>query len=362
MILALALLTGWGAGPLRGQGLRLEVDLNASRLQYDTVPPLTAPSAAAAVEWLGRTLLARAAGSVTAFEGGTESFQGRTDLVGWFSPAGSASPLRLEVAGAAGGTTTSAGFDAFSFQGEVRLHVQGRRAGAWAGFSAGSSRNSLDEGSVGNRTPDLGGWVQVGTARFLSRYVDNRVDGDRYPELNLSALVSRGPVDVTAYLGWRDSPVAGQDAVTWGGASGGVWLRRDLALVLSAGSYAPDLLQGLPGGDFLSVGIRFTPQRRRTLVPEAPLPLVFSRDGGDAVAFRVPDAGTVAVAGDWTGWEPVPLSRDANGRWRLPADLEPGVYRFNLLVDGTRWVVPEGVPSEDDGFGGTVGLLVISEN
>ena len=72
-------------------------------------------------------------------------------------------------------------------------------------------------------------------------------------------------------------------------------------------------------------------------------------------------AATVAVAGDWNGWEPAPLTRSPDGRWLLPRDLPAGVHRFNLLVDGERWIVPEGVPSVDDGFGGQVGLLVIAE-
>jgi hypothetical protein len=41
-------------------------------------------------------------------------------------------------------------------------------------------------------------------------------------------------------------------------------------------------------------------------------------------------------------------------------DLEPGVYRFNLRIDGTGWLVPSEVPSVDDGFGGHVGLLIVS--
>jgi hypothetical protein len=28
-------------------------------------------------------------------------------------------------------------------------------------------------------------------------------------------------------------------------------------------------------------------------------------------------------------------------------------------VDGERWVVPDSVPSVDDGFGGRVGLLIV---
>ena len=39
--------------------------------------------------------------------------------------------------------------------------------------------------------------------------------------------------------------------------------------------------------------------------------------------------------------------------------LKPGLYHFNLLVDGTEWVVPNGVATVNDGLGGLVGVLVV---
>lgn len=350
------------SSPLGAQGIRVELDVNASRLQFDTVPALNAPSASGALEWQGGTLLARLGGSATLFEGGTESFQGRADVAGWFSPAGSASPLRLEIGAGAGGTTTSTGFDSFVAGGDARLHLMGRRAGAWAGVGVSTSENAFDVEAVSGLSPNVGGWVQLGPTRVVARYLDTRVEGERFPEFNLSALLGAGPVDLTAYAGYRDSPFETVPSDAWAGASASYWFDATLAVTLSGGRYAPDLLQGLPGGEFLSLGVRFAPQRRRTVVPDAPLPLVFTLDDtrNGQVAFRLPDAGSVEVAGDWNGWEPTPLIRAGDGRWRLPDTLEPGVYRFNLLVDGDRWLVPEGIPTVDDGFGGTVGLLVIS--
>jgi len=34
--------------------------------------------------------------------------------------------------------------------------------------------------------------------------------------------------------------------------------------------------------------------------------------------------------------------RDGAGGWTLPVRLSSGSHRFNLRVDGARWVVPEG--------------------
>ncbi|HUF82390.1 MAG TPA: glycogen-binding domain-containing protein, partial [Burkholderiales bacterium] len=67
----------------------------------------------------------------------------------------------------------------------------------------------------------------------------------------------------------------------------------------------------------------------------------------------------VAVVGDWTGWQPVPLQRAADGRWVMRVTLSPGVYRFNVIADGTRWTVPADVAAVEDGFGSKTALLVV---
>jgi len=77
------------------------------------------------------------------------------------------------------------------------------------------------------------------------------------------------------------------------------------------------------------------------------------------VRFRLGGAATVAIAGDWNAWKPVPLSSLGQGRWEGVLALPPGLYHFNLLVDGTEWVVPNGVTTVDDGLGGSVGVLVV---
>lgn len=346
---------------LAAQRVRWEAEVNNSRISYDTVSALNAPAVATSLELSGRNVLGRVAGSFTSFQGSGESVQGRADLIGWFSPGGPSGPLRLELGGGVGGSSHSDGFDTFVAQADVRLYLQGRAAGVWAGLGAATSENTFDAAAVSSTAPNAGAWVQAGPGRLVVRYTDQRVDGEHFPEMTLSAVLTRGPIDLTAFAGYRSSPFQNVDADAWGGASAAIWLRSNLALLISGGRYAPDVIQGIPGGDFLSVGVRFAPQRRRVLVPAAPLALVFSRDTARrGVGFQLPEADTVEVAGDWNGWEPIPLSRGPDGRWVLPADLEPGVYRFNLRVDGRDWIVPAEVPAIDDGFGGQVGLLLIS--
>ncbi|WP_248360336.1 glycogen-binding domain-containing protein [Anaeromyxobacter oryzae] len=65
-------------------------------------------------------------------------------------------------------------------------------------------------------------------------------------------------------------------------------------------------------------------------------------------------ADAVYVCGTMTGWEPVPLERDARG-FGLTLPLPPGRYEYRLEVHRggeVQVVVPEGAERTDDGFGG----------
>lgn len=357
--LAAALLLG---SPLSGQVPRWEVEAGGTRLRYDSLAALTAPSLSGLAEWEGEAVLGRASAGIAGFGDSGWSMQGRGDVAGWFAPAGNGSPLRLEIGGTVAGTRHSEDFTSSLLRSDARLHLLRLRAGAWAGVSGARARNSLDADAVTAVIPTAGVWLRTGPARVTLSYLHTILDGDAWPEADLSVAVTRGPLDVTAYAGWRRAPFEDQEEDPWFGASAAWWVRPEVAVVASGGRYGPDLLQGIPGGDFVSVGVRFTPRRSRPVPPEAPLPLIFTRERADAgmIAFRVAGAREVSIAGDWNDWTPIPLRSDRQGRWILPAGIPPGVYRFNLLVDGTEWVVPEDVPSLDDGFGGTVGLLVIS--
>jgi hypothetical protein len=74
----------------------------------------------------------------------------------------------------------------------------------------------------------------------------------------------------------------------------------------------------------------------------------------------VPGATSVDIAGDWNSWTPAPMAKDVDGRWSVELPLQGGAHKFIIVVDGQRQMVPRGVPTLPDGFGGTVGLLVVS--
>jgi AMP-activated protein kinase-like protein len=70
-------------------------------------------------------------------------------------------------------------------------------------------------------------------------------------------------------------------------------------------------------------------------------------------------ARSVAIAGDWDGWHPRALRSLGGDLWEGALGLSPGTYHFNLLVDGTEWVVPGGVAIVADRLGGMLALLTV---
>jgi hypothetical protein len=350
-----------GAG-VEAQAPRLELDLGAARIEYDTLAALDAPSLSALAEWQRPSLFARVSSSATSFQNAGWTLQGRGTLGGWTAPFGSLSPLRLELGGTAGAARHSSGFESLLGRADTRIHVRGRSVGAWAGASLALAKSTFDADAVAGFLPSLGAWAETGAIRATVSYTHTRLSGDTYPEANVSLTLGRGPLDLAVYGGLRRSPFGGRDLdEQWVGASAAFWIGAHAALVVAGGDYASDVLQGLPGGRYVSVGLRLTPRRSRPIPASADAPIVYTPEAArSGVAFRIDGARRVEAAGDWNGWQPEPLARDASGRWLMPAALAPGVYRFNLRVDGERWIVPESVPSIDDGFGGRVGLLIIS--
>src|SRR5216117_2597764 len=76
-------------------------------------------------------------------------------------------------------------------------------------------------------------------------------------------------------------------------------------------------------------------------------------------AIPDPDARSVAIAGDWNAWQPVRLRPLGDDVWEGTLVLRRGLYHFNLQVDGSDWVVPNGVATVPDGLGGMVAVLLV---
>ena len=137
-------------------------------------------------------------------------------------------------------------------------------------------------------------------------------------------------------------------------------LARGVSLEAAVGTY-PEDVTGFLSGLFVNAGLRLG---RQTPVIPTPLPSPIRVEavspGEVRVTFTVHNASTVALAGEWNQWTPIPLSRVSGDQWQVALPLGAGVYHFSLVVD-EHWIVPDGVAKLPDDFGGEVGLLVIND-
>lgn len=179
----------------------------------------------------------------------------------------------------------------------------------------------------------------------------------RLADLGARVRVTGGPVQV-GFLG----------GVRIGDLSNGPWGSVEMAMVVghrvsveaSAGRYPRDLT-GFGGGAYGQLGMRIFARRAPVDVRVPRLPVETRRLDAQKVRltilYRTP-AARLEIAGDWNGWTPTPLTRDANGRWSVELEIGPGAYGYALVANGD-WVMPDGVAGADDGLGGRVGTLIV---
>ena len=231
-----------------------------------------------------------------------------------------------------------------------------------AGVAAGVVRriDSLTSGTVSGSVRarrDAGPWtIEAGIEATHARGLD-------FTDATADAAYRLGPVSLRALVGGRTGNLGGKP---WLQGLIGFKATPWATLEVQAGGYPRDL-SGFTSGNFLSIGVWLRPAGRAdTRMPgtyggpsRRGVTIESTEPGRERVTFVVPGAEKVAIAGEWNDWTPVELVRLDGERWQANVALGKGAHRFSLLVNGDRWVVPSGVPSIPDSFGGTVGLLVV---
>jgi hypothetical protein len=329
----------------------------------------------AVAEWVRG--LAEVSGTYSQFTSGGWSTQGA--LSGsLFTPISRA--LLGELAGSGGGSAHEDGTRTGEVLVNARLHFMRSRGEFFAG--AGTGRTWFGGGSS---SVFLG---EVGTSTMLRDVTTTlvaspvAVDSLRYVDGQLTMSWTRAKLDLGAVLGTRVGDqlrALGGTARSWGSVNAVRSLGQRFALVAAGGTYPIDPTQGFPGGRFVSLAIRMETRRleRQSIntqqseigaPTEGGLPVVTDfaaeRSGVRSVTLRVkaPRAQLVEVSGDFTSWTPVRLDPVSDGSWAVTLPIGPGKYQMNLRLNGGDWLVPPGLLSMLDEFGGRVGLLVVEPN
>jgi 1,4-alpha-glucan branching enzyme len=80
-----------------------------------------------------------------------------------------------------------------------------------------------------------------------------------------------------------------------------------------------------------------------------------------AFTFTAPEAKSVQLAGDFTGWQQAPLNlkKQRGGVWKATVPLPPGTYEYRMLVDGQWCDDPQCRKRSPNQFGGENCVCVV---
>jgi hypothetical protein len=262
-------------------------------------------------------------------------------------PAPTPTPVRADPSGQGVGGELMAG----GFVGSAGLRLETR-----AGVAA--QRSWLGDVLQERALPTGDARLSVALAPAVALQAQSRAwldQGATHAYVGSTLQYARGPLQLWGSLGrWV---AGGLDRTAWSaGGSAAVGPGLELQLGARGNAFDPLYLSAsrtsVWGGLSLRVG-----GSRPFVAPVA----ARARDGRATIALSQRDAkSTPAIAGDFTGWKPVPMQRDGS-RWTYAAQLAPGVYHYAFVAEDGTWFVPESVPGrQDDGMGGHVAVLVVS--
>jgi Glycogen recognition site of AMP-activated protein kinase len=286
-----------------------------------------------------------------------------------------------EVSGFAGGSTHNDGTRTGEVIVNTRAHFPRSGSELFFGIGAGRTWDGVERRNL--VVTEAGASIGSGSTSALFTVSPTMVgDSIKYADSQASVSWTREAVDLAAVVGFRvgdQLTTLGGHARAWGNVSAGYRITPRFGVVAAGGSYPVDPTQGFPGGKFVSFSLRLTRATRqsppsasddgpvlqaRDVAPAGsmvPTGFAAKRERGGALTLRVnaPGAKAVEISGDFTNWTPLQLVRAEKSWWVVSLPITRGNYQMNVRVDGGRWVVPPGLLSMVDEFGGAVGLLVV---
>lgn len=349
--------------------VKAAVDLGVSSVRYDGFLTSTAAAVSPSFRWAGPRALVLANGSYLRFASGNRSLQANMSGSIFSAPLGRWTGELSALAGASQYRDFT-GFSHALLTG--RLHLDGARAGVWIGGTSGTTSFIDAQRPVGSLV--AGAWTRRFAATWLVNAMYTRVGDSAYTDVEGVTQAARGRFTFDGSLGARVWSRGGGHGV-YGEASGSYAVGPWIALVLAGGRYPTDPTRGSVAGRYVTLSLRLTalPGRaaaRPAAFPRPPVhhsspdsddPPAVSAELGEDGGFVIHAAAhTVEIEGDFTDWQPLPMTGRPSAGWVLPLPLAAGTYRFSIRIDGGAWFVPAGVTRVPDEFGpGVVGLLTV---
>jgi hypothetical protein len=359
------------------QSSQVSIDLGGLALRYADSVNATAAAVTPDFRYDTQRASVEGVGTLSQFASGGWSSQGSL-ATSVFAPT--TGRLFFELAGFAGGSYHHDGTRTGEAIADGKVHFSEGNYGAFGGGGIGTTwsvagwrRILLGEAGVWGRQGPTNGLLTVSPVSVddTTRYADGQISlGSSVSRFDLSVLAgyrwgSRLPADLTGTKGWASFSATGWLTPVWG-------------VVAAAGTYPVDPTQGFPGGRFVSLSVRLASHRNNsaplqnfglksgpaTASEAEPEPIDQFRVRRDAqgrtvLRIHAPSAKRVEIAGDFNQWVPTNLEPAPAGWWTVALELPPGNYQMNFRLDGGTWLVPPGMLSMKDEFGGVTGLLVI---
>lgn len=360
--MALLFLTVTATRPTAAQ-LQPSLGVGVGTVRFPGGTSFSSASLSPALQYVAPTLVTGVSGSFASLPDAVWSSQGRGDL--WVASPPIADRWRIGVEATLAGTRRSDATWTAAAHGLGELIWSRPRwgFGAGAGPSAGwiADQPSVTAFRARARAwwrPDAGAWrthwsASVEPTQFLGAW---------FTDVTVGGTLERRPVVASVWTAARISAAYGSKAAASAFLQFFVW--PSVTLEVGGGSYLPEPYQGLPRAGFLTLAVRLHGRTRapvaldRRVSRGAPL-VPESRGDSLVVRFRFGGVRSVAIAGDWNRWQPMPLRALGEDVWEAVLALPRGIHHFNILVNGTEWVVPNGVATVPDGLGGMVGVLLV---
>ena len=364
---------GWSLLTVRAPAAQTTgtVDVGLSTVRYDGFLASGAASVTPGVRWERPNGAVTARGTYLRFESGHRSLQGSV-AGSFFTPA--ARRWRGEFSAAAGASRYVEFASFWHAVGEARLHIIEAERGAWISGTAG--RASYGAAPRGVLAASAGAWLRRAALTLRVSASLSRVGDTSYTDVESSAHAGWGQVTLDATLGGRVWSRGGGRGM-YGETSAALALGERMALLLSGGRYPTDPISGSIAARYFAAAIRIhTAAPRHTISRDRTAPHGAGADGaGTSTSARlevqvdrsrpvrlvvhVADAIRVEVAGDFTDWQPLALSRAGGGIWEVVLPITSGVHRIDVRIDGAAWIVPAGATRAPDDYGGDVGIFVV---
>lgn len=340
---------------------RASLGVGVGTVRYPGGTSFSSASFSPGVQYASPTLAIDVSGSLASLPGGVWSSQGRGDV--WVASSPLLDGWRIAAEAVAAGTSLPDGVWTAGAHGVAEVLWSQPRwgLGIGAGPSGGWVADSAPVAAFHSRARAW--WRPGGEWRsdWQLTVEPTRLSRVWFTDATVAVTVERGAWIGSFWIATRLSRANASEGA--GSAYLQFFASPRVALEIGGGGYLSDRYQDLPRARFVSFGVRLHGTPHLSVVKDSRTrwsPLIPEPRGDSLVVrFRFDSVKSVAIAGDWNEWRPIPLRPLGTNLWEGVLRLPRGLHHFNLLVDGDDWVVPNGVAAVSDGLGGIVGVLLV---